>query len=267
MTMPDAAATYSNILVEAQAGVALITINREPANTLSVATMDELNAAFDALEKDDAVRAVVITGAGQHVFVGGADITEFLSALEQGADVMVRRGLDLFDRIEGFPKPVIAAVNGVCAGGGMELAMACDVRFASENAKFGMREVTLGIIPGWGGNQRLPRLVGRGRAMEMLLTGDWVTADAAARSGLVNRVFPDNELLAQARNLGRKLAMSSGPIAMRLIKRSVNVGLDRGMSAGFEADLKGVDEVMKTKDAAEGVTAFLGKRRPKFVGQ
>ena len=265
--MTEATATYSNLLVEAQAGVAVITVNRPPANTLSVATLEEFNAALDALEKEDAVRAVVVTGAGQYVFVGGADITEFLSLAEQGAAASVRRGLDLFDRIEGFPKPVIAAVNGVCAGGGMELAMACDVRFAGESAKFGMREVTLGIIPGWGGNQRLPRLVGRGRAMEMLLTGDWVTADAAARSGLVNRVFPDNELLAQARNLGRKLAMTSGPIAMRLIKRSVNVGLDKGLTAGFEADLAGVEEVMKTKDAAEGVTAFLGKRRPKFTGQ
>jgi enoyl-CoA hydratase/carnithine racemase len=265
--MAEATATYTNILVEAQAGVAVITVNRPPANTLSVATLEEMTAALDALAKDDAVRAIVITGAGQYVFVGGADITEFLGIAEQGAAASVRRGLDLFDKIEGFPKPVIAAVNGVCAGGGMELALACDVRFASESAKFGMREVTLGIIPGWGGNQRLPRLVGRGRAMEMLLTGDWVTADAAARYGLVNRVFPDNELLTQARNLGRKLAMSSGPIAMRLIKRSVNVGLDRGTSAGFEADIAGVEEVMKTNDAAEGVTAFLSKRRPKFTGQ
>lgn len=265
--MADATATYSNILVEAQAGVSVITVNRPPANTLSVATLEELNGALDALEKDDSVRAVVITGAGQYVFVGGADITEFLGLAEQGAAASVKRGLDLFDKIESFPKPVIAAINGVCAGGGMELAMACDIRFASESAKFGMREVTLGIIPGWGGNQRLPRLVGRGRAMELLLTGDWMTADAAARIGLVNRVFPDNELLTQARNLGRKLATTSGPIAMRLIKRSVNIGLDRGMKAAFEADIQGVEEIMKTKDAAEGVTAFLGKRRPKFTGQ
>jgi len=264
--MPDTV-TYSNILVEAQAGVAVITVNRPPANALSAATLDELSAAFDALEKDDTARAVIITGAGQYVFVGGADITEFLALAEKGATASVKRGLDLFDKIEGFPKPVIAAVNGVCAGGGMELAMACDIRLASESAKFGMREVTLGIIPGWGGNQRLPRLVGRGRAMEMLLTGDWVTADVAARYGLVNKVFPDNELLTQARNLGRKLAMTSGPVAMRLIKRSVSVGLDKGTSAGFATDIEGVETVMRTKDAAEGVTAFLGKRRPKFTGQ
>lgn len=267
--MPDAttASAFSNILVDVQAGVAVITVNRPPANTLSTATLEELNAALDALEKDDAVRAIVITGAGQYVFVGGADITEFLALAEQGAAASVKRGLALFDKIENFPKPVIAAVNGVCAGGGMELAMACDIRFAAESAKFGMREVTLGIIPGWGGNQRLPRLVGRGRAMELLLTGDWVTADAAARQGLVNRVFPDNELLTQARNLGRKLAMTSAPIAMRLIKRSVNAGFAGGAAAGYEADLAGVEEVMQTKDAAEGVTAFLGKRRPKFTGQ
>jgi enoyl-CoA hydratase/carnithine racemase len=263
--MAQAATTYSNILVESQAGVAVVTINRPPANTLSVATLEELSAALDSLEKDDAVRAIVITGAGQYVFVGGADITEFLGLVEQGAAVSVKRGLDLFGKIEHFPKPVIAAVNGVCAGGGMELALACDIRFASESAKFGMREVTLGIIPGWGGNQRLPQLVGRGRALEMLLTGDWVTADNAARYGLVNKVFPDNELLAQARNFGRKLAMASAPIAMRLIKRSVSIGLERGIQAGFEADIAGVEEVMKTKDAVEGVTAFLGKRRPKFT--
>jgi enoyl-CoA hydratase/carnithine racemase len=267
MMADDATATYANILVDSQDGVAVITVNHPPANTLSKATLDDIDAALDALEKDDAVRAIVVTGAGQFVFVGGADITEFLSLAEKGAAASVKRGLDLFDKIEGYSRPVIAAVNGVCAGGGMELAMACDIRFASESAKFGMREVTLGIMPGWGGNQRLPRLVGRGRAMEMLLTGDWVTADAAARFGLVNRVFPDNELLAQARNLGRKLATTSGPVAMRLIKKSVNVGLDRGMSAGFEADVAGVEEIMKTKDAAEGVTAFLSKRRPKFIGQ
>lgn len=264
--MPDTAA-YSNILVEISAGVAVVTVNRPPANTLSTATLEELNTAFDALENDVAVRAVVITGAGQYVFVGGADITEFLALAEQGARASVKRGLDLFAKIERFGKPVIAAVNGVCAGGGMELAMACDVRLASESAKFGMREVTLGIIPGWGGNQRLPRLVGRGRAMEMLLTGDWVTADTAGRMGLVNRVFPDNELLAQARNFARRLAVSSGPVAMRLIKRSVNTGLDEGLTAGYASDIEGVEEVMKTEDAAEGVTAFLGKRRPKFVGK
>lgn len=265
--MAEATAIYTNILVEVAAGVATITINRPPANTLSVATLEELRAAFDALEADETVRAVVVTGAGQYVFIGGADITEFLSLATQGAAASVKRGLDLFEKIEKFPKPVIAAVNGVCAGGGMELAMACDVRFAGESAKFGMREVTLGIIPGWGGNQRLPRLVGRGRAMEMLLTGDWVTADAAAKSGLVNRVFPDNELLTQARNLGRKLAMTSGPVAMRYIKRSVNAGFDKGAAAGYEADIDGVETIMKTQDAAEGVTAFLGKRRPKFTGK
>ena len=264
--MADATTTYSNILVEAQAGVAVITINRPPANTLSTATLEELDAALDALATDESVRAIVVTGAGQYVFIGGADITEFLSLAERGAAASVKRGLDLFAKIENHPKPVIAAVNGVCAGGGMELALACDVRFAAESAKFGMREVTLGIIPGWGGNQRLPRLIGRGRAMEMLLTGDWMTADAAARAGLVNRVFPDNELLAQTRNFARKLAMTSGPVAMRLIKRSVSVGLDRGMADGFEADLAGVEEVMRSKDAVEGVTAFLGKRRPKFTG-
>ncbi|HXW76308.1 MAG TPA: enoyl-CoA hydratase-related protein [Candidatus Eremiobacteraceae bacterium] len=265
--MAEATATYSNLLVEAAAGVGVITVNRPPANALSSATLDELNGALDALVADENVRAIIITGAGQYVFVGGADITEFLDLAKTGAAASVKRGMDLFDKIENLSKPVVAAVNGVCAGGGMELALACDVRFASESAKFGMREVTLGIIPGWGGNQRLPRLVGRGRAMEMLLTGDWVTADAAARMGLVNRVFPDNELLTQARNFCRRLATTSGPVAMRYIKQGVNAGIERGMRAGLEADIAGVETIMKTKDAAEGVTAFLGKRRPKFTGQ
>jgi enoyl-CoA hydratase/carnithine racemase len=265
--MGETTAAYSNILVEPQGGFATITVNRPPANALSTATLEELNVAFDALHADASVRAIIITGAGQHVFIGGADISEFVDLAAKGAAASVRRGIELFDAIEQFPKPVIAAVNGVCAGGGMELALACDIRFAAESAKFGMREVTLGIIPGWGGSQRLPRLIGRGRALELLLSGDWIGADAALRYGMVNRVVADNELLAQTRNFARRLAAASAPIAMRLIKRSVNAGLSEGIRAGVAADLEGVEAVMQTKDAVEGVTAFLAKRRATFTGQ
>jgi enoyl-CoA hydratase/carnithine racemase len=260
-----ATATYSNILVDVQGGVAVITVNRPPANALSKATLDELNVAFDAIEKDANVRAVIITGAGQYVFVGGADISEFVGLDEAGARASVQRGHDLFNKIEQFPKPVIAAVNGVCVGGGNELAMSCDIRIAAESAKFGQPEVNLGIIPGWGGSQRLPRLVGRGRALEIMLTGDLVKADDAARIGLVNKVVPDNEVLTHARNLARKLAMGA-PLAMRFIKSTTNTGIEQGFDAGLAAETDAVKTIFASSDAKEGVAAFLGKRRPKFTG-
>jgi len=260
-----ATATYSNILVDVQGGVALITINRPPANALSKATLEELKAAFGALEGDANARAIVITGAGQYVFIGGADITEFVGLDEAGARASVQRGHDLFNTIEHYPKPVIAAINGVCVGGGNELAMACDIRIAGESAKFGQPEVNLGIIPGWGGSQRLPRLVGKGRALEMMLTGDLVKADDAARYGLVNKVVPDNEVLTHARNLARKLAMGA-PLAMKHIKATTNIGLEQGTAAGLKAETEAVGTIFASNDAKEGVAAFLGKRRPKFTG-
>ncbi len=263
--MPEATATYSNILVDVQGGVAVITINRPPANALSKATLEELNAAFDALASDANARAIVITGAGQYVFVGGADISEFVGLDEAGARASVQRGHDLFSKIEHFPKPVIAAVNGVCVGGGNELALACDIRIAAESAKFGQPEVNLGIIPGWGGSQRLPRLVGKGRALEMMLTGDLVKADDAMRYGLVNKVVPDNEVLTQARNLARKLAMGA-PLAMKHIKDATNTGLEQGFAAGLKAEADSVHTIFASNDAKEGVAAFLGKRKPKFTG-
>jgi enoyl-CoA hydratase/carnithine racemase len=263
--MTQATATYSNILLDVQGGVALVTINRPPANALSKATIEELLAAFTALENDANARAVVITGAGQYVFIGGADITEFVGLDEAGALASVQRGHELFNKIEHFPKPVIAAINGVCAGGGNELALACDIRIAAESAKLGQPEVDLGIIPGWGGTQRLPRLVGKGRALEMMLTGDFVKADDAARYGLVNKVVPDNEVVTQARNLARKLAMGA-PLSMRYIKEATNVGLEQGMAAGFKTEAEAVGKIFASKDAQEGVSAFLGKRRPKFTG-
>jgi enoyl-CoA hydratase/carnithine racemase len=258
-------ATYSNILLDVQAGIATITINRPPANALSKATIEELHAAFEALAADGTVRAVIITGAGQYVFIGGADIGEFVGLDETAARASVKRGRDLFNKIESFPKPVIAAVNGVCVGGGNELAMACDIRIAAESAKFGQPEVNLGIIPGWGGTQRLPRLVGKGRALEIMLTGDLVKADDAVRYGLANKVVPDNEVLTHARNLARKLSMGA-PIAMARIKQATSTGLERGFEAGVAAEAEGVRTVFASNDAKEGVAAFLGKRRPKFTG-
>lgn len=258
-------ATYSNILFDVQAGIATITINRPPANALSKATIEELNAAFDAIAADPNVRAVIVTGTGQYVFIGGADIGEFVGLDEAAARASVLRGHELFNKIEHFAKPVIAAVNGVCVGGGNELAMACDLRIAAESAKFGQPEVNLGIIPGWGGTQRLPRLVGKGRALEMMLTGDLVKADDAVRYGLANKVVPDNEVLTHARNLARKLAMGA-PLAMTRIKQAVNAGLERGFETGLTTEADGVRAIFASNDAKEGVSAFLGKRRPKFTG-
>lgn len=254
--MPQATRTYENLILEVSEGVAIVTVNRPPANPLSKATLEELQAALDPLGPDPGVKAVVITGAGQHVFIGGADINEFVELDAHSVEESVKRGHAVVDTIEHYPKPVVAAVNGACLGGGNELAMACHIRIAAESAIFGQPEVGLGIIPAWGATQRLPRLVGRGRAFELLLTGDRIKADDAFRIGLVNKVVPDNELLATARNLGRKLA-TLAPVALRTVIECVN---------GDLSELDGVTRIFRTNDAKEGITAFLTKRRPKFTG-
>ena len=258
---------FENILLEC-GPVATVTINTPPANTLSAKTLAELSTAFDAIEADDAIRAVIITGAGQYVFIGGADINEFLELANDGARALaaMKRGADFFARIETFRKPVIAAINGVCAGGGCELAMACDIRIMAETAKIGQPEIKLGIIPGWGGTQRLPQLVGRGRALMLMFSGDMISAIEAERCGLINEVVPDNQVLAKAKNVARMLA-TQAPLALAAIKRAVKTGLDEGLERGIEAEQSEMSALFGSADTQEGVTAFLQKRRPKFSGK
>ena len=260
------APAYSNILVEVQNGVAVVTINRPPANALSKATIEELDGAFAALEKDSAVRAVIITGAGQYVFVGGADISEFVGLDEAAARASVQRGHELFSKIEHFPKPVIAAINGVCVGGGNELAMSCDIRIAAESAKLGQPEVNLGIIPGWGGSQRLPRLVGKGVALQLILTAEMIDAAEAYRIGLVNKVVPTNELMAESEKMLRGI-LSMGPLAVRLSMEAIDSGLEMTLDEGLLLEANHFGLLAATEDTKEGLSAFLEKRPAKFTGK
>ncbi len=259
---------YSHILYEADdAGVALVTVNRpEKRNALSAAVVAELKDAFERIATDPRVRGVILTGAGEKAFVAGADINELAVLTPVEARAYAMRGQDAFRRIETLGKPTVAAVNGHALGGGLELAMACSVRFASENAQLGQPEVKLGIIPGYGGTQRLPRLVGRGRALQLLLSGEPVGAAEALRIGLVNAVVPQTELLSYSRAWLLK-ALANGPLALGLVLEAVDVGLDAGLEQGlrFEASAFGV--CAASEDSREGTRAFLDKRRPAVAGK
>jgi len=260
---------FNTIILEKEPPLAVITINRPPVNALNPEAIGELTQAFKELRDDADVRVIIITGAGQYTFVAGADITSFGAGQDEPSEsqfAQIKNGQKLFTDIETFPKPVIAAVNGVCLGGGNELAMACDLRIAAESARFGQPEINLGIIPGWGGTQRLPRLIGKTKAMELLLTGDMIKASDALRVGLVNKVVPDSELLAQTKNVARMLA-TKAPIAMANIKKAVFQGLDTSIEEGLDIEYRASVECFQTEDAVEGITAFLQKRKPQFKGK
>jgi enoyl-CoA hydratase len=256
----------SFILVEKIDRVAFITLNRpEKLNALNNEVLKELELALADLEQDPEVGVVVLTGAGEKAFVAGADISELRSLDTAGARTQALRGQAVFQRIESMPKPVIAAVNGFALGGGCELALACHIRIASENARFGLPEVSLGLIPGYGGTQRLPRLVGKGVAMDLILSGEMVPAADALRMGLVSRVVPQADLKATTEKLARTI-LSRGPVALRNAIAAVNEGLempqDRGLQ--YEAALFGL--LAATQDMQEGTGAFLEKRQAQFKG-
>ena len=259
---------YSHILLQVEAGgIALLTVNRpEKLNALSAAVIAELDEAFTAIAADPAIRAVILTGAGEKAFVAGADIRELAEISAYEARTTALRGQAVFRKIETCGKPVVAAVNGFALGGGMELAMACTVRFASENARMGQPEVKLGLTPGYGGSQRLPRLVGRGRAMELLLAGDAIPAAEASRIGLVNEVVPLAQLLDHCRAWLAKV-LANAPLALALTMEAVDVGLSCGFEEGqrFEAAAFGLSAA--TEDRREGTRAFLEKRRAVFEGK
>ena len=258
--------TFENLLIEREGAVAILTVNRPKVlNALNTQTLDELRRAILALKHDEAVRAVVLTGAGEKSFVAGADINELAVQSPTGGREHAIRGQHVFDLIEQMGKPVIAAINGYALGGGCELAMACTIRIAADTAKLGQPEINLGIIPGYAGTQRLARIVGKGRALELLLSGDQIAAQEAHRLGLVNRVVPAADLMAEARKLADTLA-SKAPIAMRYILEAVNQGLEMPLAQAqiFEATLFGL--VSSTDDMREGTAAFLEKRQPAFKG-
>jgi enoyl-CoA hydratase len=255
------------VLLDRDGAVGVITVNRPKVlNALNTATLTDLQAALTTVEEDDTIRAVILTGAGEKAFVAGADINELAVLTSVEGKEHARRGQAIFDRIECLGKPVIAAVNGFALGGGCELAMACTIRLAADTARLGQPEINLGIIPGYGGSQRLARLVGRGRALEILLSGEMVTASRAYEIGLVNRVVPAAELMAEARSLAQTLA-SKAPIAARYILEAVNHGLEMPLPDGqfLEASLFGA--IASTDDSKEGTRAFLEKRKAQWVGK
>lgn len=257
---------YETITVETEGRVAVLTINRpDKLNALSSRVHIEGVAALDELRADHEVRVVVITGSGEKSFIAGADIREFegKTPVTQRATFQERT---LFNTIDSFPKPVIAMVNGFCLGGGNELALACDLRVCSENARFSQPEINLGIIPGGGGTQRLTRLVGEGRSMEMVLTGDMIDAEMAERIGLVNHVYPADELRSKTMELAGRIA-GKAPIALQLAKEAVKFASRSNLDEGLRREVDLFAICFSTEDKKEGVSAFLEKRKPEFKGK
>ena len=259
--------TYENIRVEKKGAVATVVMDRAKAlNALNAAMFAELDAAFEELGKDDEVRVVLLTGAGERAFAAGADIRE-LDAVGPGEGKgLAVRGQAVFRKIETLGKPVIACVRGFALGGGCELAMACTLRLAGEDAKFGQPEVKLGVIPGYGGSQRLPRLVGRGAALKLLLTGAVIDAREALRIGLVDEVVPAAELMTRAEALAMEIA-AQAPGAVAEVIRLVDAGLDLTLEKALELEAEAFGNLCDTADKAEGTRAFLEKRRPEWMGK
>lgn len=254
--------SYENILLESENKTAIITINRQQSlNALNAKTISELSDVLDKIAVDKNYRTVIITGSGEKSFVAGADIKEFSDFGTEAAEELSRNGQNiLFDKIENFNKPVIAAVNGFALGGGLELAMSCHIRYASENAKLGLPEVTLGLIPGYGGTQRLPKLVGKGLANEMIFSAKMIPAQRAKEIGLVNEVFSLEELLPKTKELANIISKNS---PMGIAKAIIAVN-QSDTKKGFETEIKAFGELFEMEDKKEGVAAFLEKRKPEF---
>jgi enoyl-CoA hydratase/carnithine racemase len=255
---------YETLLFAREESFAIVTLNRPPANAISEPLKRELNAALGAVESDDTVRAVVITGAGDRIFCAGADLGSAFSGGD--VDTFIRFGNSVVRRIERFPKPVIAAINGHALGGGCEIAMACHFRLLKETARMGQTESNLGIMPGFGGSQRLPRLVGRTKALEFLILGTQVPAAECLRLGLANRLTKEGETLDDARALAREIARRP-PIATRLIIEAVDEGLEAPIDKAIDIEIRAFLKSLKTEDAAEGIQAFFAKREPSFKGR
>ncbi len=266
--MKEESLSYKNILVARDDSVATIAFSRPKVlNALNRATMTELSLVIDELAGDDQVRCIILTGAGDRAFVAGADINELRAIADATAgEAFAAWGQSVLFKIENLSKPVIAAINGYALGGGCELAMACDIRIAADSAKLGQPEINLGIIPGYGGTQRLPRLVGKGRAKWLILTGDTISAQEALRIGLVDFVVPTAELMEAAKELACKIA-SKAPLALAWAKRSINVGAETDLvtACAYEASQFGL--VCGTEDRIEGTSAFLEKRPARFKGK
>ena len=256
--------SFNNILVHKNDALAQITINRpKKLNALNKETITELSTAFTDLENDEAVRVIVLTGSGEKAFVAGADISEFANFSVEEGGILARKGQEmLFDLVENLSKPVIAAVNGFALGGGLELAMSCHFRIASDNSKMGLPEVSLGVIPGYGGTQRLSQLVGKGKAMEMVMTAGMISADEALSLGLVNHVTAQEELVPLANKLASKI-MRNSSVAISGAIKAINANYKEGVN-GYDVEIEEFGNCFGTADFKEGTTAFLEKRKPNF---
>ena len=259
---------YTTLLTSLENGIFIITINRpEKLNALNATVFFELDKAMDELDNNPAMKSAIITGAGTKAFVAGADITEFAGLTKEAAMALSKKGQDVFFKIENSKKPVIAAVNGFALGGGCELAMACHFRLASTNAKFGQPEVNLGLIPGYGGTQRLTQLIGKGKSMELQMTGDMVDAGEALRLGLINHVTDPENLLEKTTSI-LKIIQSKAPVAIAKIIECVNRAMtNKNDTSGYDNEVHAFGECFATEDRIEGTTAFLEKRKPIFTGK
>lgn len=258
---------YSTLLVNEEEGIAVVTINRPKAlNALNSAVLDDLSKAFDDLADNAAVKAVIITGSGEKSFVAGADITQMKDMNTKEGTLFAEKGQGTFLKIEQFPKPVIAAVNGFALGGGCELSMACDIRVASDNAKFGQPEVGLGIVPGFGGTQRLARLVGRGAAKLLIYTADMIDAQEALRIGLVQKVVAPAGLLEEARGIAKRILKKSS-VAVSFAKDAINRGLEMDIPNAMQYEAYIFGACFASEDQKEGMGAFVEKRKPAFSGR
>jgi enoyl-CoA hydratase/carnithine racemase len=264
---PTAALTLANVLYAKKDAIAYVTVNRPKVlNALNTPTWKDLRTAFEDARNDARVRGVILTGAGDKAFIAGADIGELAEATAVDAERSSRFGQEVLDFVENLGKPVIAAVNGFALGGGCETAMACTVRIAVDAAKFGQPEVTLGLVPGGGGTQRLPRLVGKGRALQLILSGEMISAQEAYRIGLVNEVVPAADLTARAEAILKKIA-SNAPIAVKFALEAVNNGVETSQNEGLLLEASYFGLCAATADKKEGTTAFLEKRAPQFHGR
>ncbi len=260
--------TSSEFIGRRKEGNALVvTIDNPPVNALNFRLLGELVEAILEGNKDPEIRGIIITGAGSRAFCAGGDIKEWAELSPEDGERFTRMGYDSFGAIENSPKPVIAAINGLALGGGVELAMSCDLRIATENAKFGQTEVTLGVIPGWGGTQRMPRLIGKAKAMELILSGQTIDAQEAFRVGLVNKTVPQGEELKAAVDYVSMLAARTSPLAVALAKTAINKGLQEPYEEGLRISLEATRVIANSRDVREGFEAFLFKRPPKFTGE
>jgi len=255
---------FKNLVVEVENNIAVVTVNRpEKLNALNNETIEELDEVFSQLNENEDVYVIILTGSGEKAFVAGADISELNNLDEQKAKMFSEKGQKVFSRIEKMEKPVIAAVNGYALGGGCEIALACNIRLASDNAVFGQPEVNLGIIPGYGGTQRLTRLINSGRAAQYILTGDMINAEEALRIGLVNKVYPQAELMIKAKEMGKKIC-SKGQFAVRMAMKAINIVDEVSGTEGQNYEASVFALCCGTDDFKEGTSAFLEKRKPIF---